>query len=222
MTGTANVAVLVSGRGRNLQALIEAAELGKLGPCRLSVISNRRSAPALQRARNAGLETHVIAHRDYASREAFDEALQTLIDRLRPDLIVLAGFMRVLGAGLVTRYAGRMINVHPSLLPKYPGLDTHQRALDAGDTEHGASVHFVTPSLDGGPVIIQGGVSVDPQDTADRLAERVMDTVETRILPQAAAWILRGQVALVGDVVWFGNTPLASPLALTDLTEDFR
>ena len=214
------IVVLVSGRGRNLQALIDARHAGRFGRCDMTVLSNRPDAQALTRANQAGLKTRVIAHRAFPDRAAFDAALMATLEGLQPDLVVLAGFMRILGPELVTRFLGRMINVHPSLLPRHPGLDTHQRAIDAGDREHGASVHFVTPELDGGPVIIQGRVSVQAQDTSETLAARVMTKVETRILPQAVAWILDGQVRLGTDGIAFNGQALAAPLQLDSLSEN--
>lgn len=222
MASTQHVVVMVSGRGRNLQALIDARAQGKLGPCRMTVISNRASAQALERARQAGLPTEVISHRAFDSREAFDTELARRIDALNPDLLVLAGFMRVLGEAFVSRFHGRMINIHPSLLPRHKGLNTHQRALEAGDREHGASVHFVTAALDGGAVIIQGRVSVEPQDTPEQLSDRVMSAVEVRILPQAVSWLLGKEIRLVDEAVVFCDKPLDSPLTLAHLTEPFR
>lgn len=219
----ARIAVLVSGRGRNLEALIQACGDGRIRGEIVGVLSNRPDAQALARAQVAGIHTKVIPHVDFPDREAFDAALGDALEALRPDIVVLAGFMRVLGSSFVRRQAGRMINIHPSLLPRYPGLHTHRRALDAGDREHGATVHFVTDELDGGAAVIQGRVSVQPQDTPDLLADRVMTDVESRILPQTVAWMADRQLRLRGD----GRPELRGrllevPLQLGDLDEAFR
>jgi len=214
--------VLISGQGRNLQALMDACAAGRI-PARIAlVISNRADAGGLERARRAGLPVAVIAHGGYASREAFDAALMAEIERHHPDIVVLAGFMRVLTAGFVRHYAGRLLNIHPSLLPRHPGLNTHQRVIDAGDQRHGATVHFVTEALDGGPAIIQGEFSVLPQDTISSLAERVMNEVELKIYPQAVAWLARGLMNLDGDRVSFRGRPLSAPLQFHDLEAEFR
>lgn len=218
----ARIAVLVSGQGRNLQALIDACAAGRIHGRIVGVISNRVDAPALQRAARAALPCFTVLHAAYADRAAFDAALQVQLEALQPDIVVLAGFMRVLGDAFVQRFEQRLINVHPSLLPKYPGLHTHQRALDAGDVEHGATVHFVSTELDGGAAIIQGGVRVEAQDTAQSLAERVMQEVEIRILPQAVAWMARGVLKQVqGGVELFGRVR-SQACTLEDLEDAFR
>ncbi|HEY0975069.1 MAG TPA: phosphoribosylglycinamide formyltransferase [Solimonas sp.] len=221
MPEPAAVVVLISGQGRNLQALIDGIAAGRV-PARIAaVISNRADAPGLARAQRAGIATAVLSHRDYASREAYDAALAAAIDAHAPDLVLLAGFMRILTPGFTQAYAGRLINIHPSLLPRHPGLDTHRRALEAGDVEHGATVHFVTEALDGGPPIIQGGFTVLPQDDAQSLAVRVMEQVEQRIYPQAVAWLARRELLLDGDGVRFRGLRLPAPLGLGDLEEGF-
>jgi len=149
----------------------------------------------------------VLSHRAYASREEYDVALQQLIDGYQPDLVVLAGFMRILTDGFVRHYQGRMINIHPSLLPRHKGLNTHTRALEAGDTEHGCSVHYVTPELDGGPVILQASVPVEASDTPESLAQKVHEQ-EHRIYPRVIEWIARGRVGLKEDTVLFDNQPI--------------
>ena len=190
------VLVLISGSGSNLQALIDAQAHA---PYRIvAVVSNVADAYGLERARRAGIPAEVLSHRDFADRAAYDQALMQLIDRYEPGLVVLAGFMRILTPGFVARYAGRMMNIHPSLLPKYRGLHTHQRALDGGETEHGASVHFVTDELDGGPLIIQARVPVMPGDDAETLAARVL-TREHRIYPLAVRWFAEGRLSLGED-----------------------
>ena len=171
---TARLVALVSGRGSNMLAIADACEDGRLPASVVRVISNVADAPALAAASRRGIDTVVLPHRRFAHREDFDQALGDAIDAGRPDWVVLAGFMRVLGAPLVERFAGRMLNIHPSLLPRHPGLDTHAQALAAGDLEHGASVHLVTAELDAGPVIARARVPVLPDDDADTLAERVL------------------------------------------------
>lgn len=188
------VVVLISGSGSNLQALIDAQCTDS--PYRIAaVISNVDGAFGLERARRAGIPAEVLSHRKFPDRGAFDQALAALIDRFEPGLVVLAGFMRILTAQFVSRYAGRMMNIHPSLLPRFRGLHTHQRALDAGETEHGASVHFVTEELDGGPVIVQARVPVLRGDDADTLAARVL-TQEHRIYPAAVGLFAEGRLRL--------------------------
>ncbi|CAA0124033.1 Phosphoribosylglycinamide formyltransferase [Halioglobus japonicus] len=189
------LAVLISGRGTNLQAFIDACDNGTL-PARISlVISNNPDAAGLQRAEVAGITAKCINHRDFTSREAFDEALVQELRAHAVDLVILAGFMRILTPVLIEPFLGRLLNIHPSLLPRYPGLNTHQRALDAGDTEAGATVHFVTQELDGGPPIIQARVPIQPGDTADSLAERVA-IQEHMIYPIAARWFVEGRLRL--------------------------
>ncbi len=194
MTGLPTV-ILISGRGTNLQSIIDEVHAGRLPLDIRAVISNNPDAEGLARARTANLPTEVISHRAYADRAAFDDALRQAIDRHAPRLVVLAGFMRILGRAFIDHYAGRLINIHPSLLPKYPGLDTHARALAAGEREHGASVHFVTPEVDGGPVIVQAVVPVRPVDTAETLAERVLEE-EHRIYPLALRWFAEGRLSI--------------------------
>ena len=189
-----SIVILISGRGSNLQALLEA----KL-PCRIAaVISNRADAGGLKIAQAHGIPTAVIEHRNYADRESFDTALAGLIDTFHPDFVVLAGFMRILTAGFVTRYHGRLVNIHPSLLPAYGGLNTHARALQDGVRIHGCTVHFVTPDLDHGPIIIQAAVPVLCHDTEQTLAERVLRE-EHRIYPQAIRWLCTDQIELRDD-----------------------
>jgi phosphoribosylglycinamide formyltransferase-1 len=187
--------VLLSGSGSNLQALIDSSQ-GADSPLRVgAVISNRADAYGLERAKAAGIDTAVLEHTGFAGREAFDAALMALIDGFNPDLVVLAGFMRILSGGFVRHYQGRLLNIHPSLLPKYKGLHTHQRALEAGDTEHGCSVHFVTEELDGGPLVVQAVVPVDAADTAQTLAQRV-HLQEHQIYPLAVRWFAEGRLRL--------------------------
>lgn len=195
MTSTCNVVVLLSGTGSNLQALIDNVRTGE-NPARIAaVISNRADAYGLQRARDAGIETRALDHKAFEGREAFDAALIELIDAFNPQLVVLAGFMRILSADFVRHYQGRLLNIHPSLLPRYKGLHTHQRALEAGDREHGCSVHFVTEELDGGPLVVQAVVTVESDDSAHSLAQRV-HTQEHRIYPLAVRWFAEGRLVL--------------------------
>lgn len=189
-----NIVILISGRGSNMEAMFEA----KL-PCRISaVISNKADARGLESARARGIPTAVVAHAAHASRELFDAALAAEVDRHQPDLIVLAGFMRILGDAFVRRYHGRMMNIHPSLLPAFPGLHTHKRAIEAGCRIHGCTVHFVTPMLDNGPVIIQAAVPVHADDSEDTLAARVL-AQEHIAYPQAVRWFLEGRLSLGAD-----------------------
>ena len=198
--------VLISGSGSNLQAIIDAAANGLPVEIR-AVISNRPGVFGLQRAEQAGIPTEVLDHKDYPQREAYDHALKSLIDTYQPELVILAGFMRILTPEFVRHYAGRMFNIHPSLLPKFRGLHTHQRALDAGERMHGASVHFVTEELDGGPLIVQAQVKVEADDDAERLAARVLQR-EHQIYPLAIRWFATGRLVLdqQGNVCLDGQT----------------
>jgi len=189
-----SIVILISGRGSNMQALLEANL-----PCRVAaVISNRADALGLAIAKQHGVPTQVVSHRDYPDRESFDTALAAAIDRYQPDLVVLAGFMRILTSKFVARYQGRLINIHPSLLPAYGGLDTHERALNDGVKIHGCTVHFVTSDLDHGPIIIQAAVPVLVDDTPETLAARVLRE-EHRIYPQAVRWFCNGLLKLDAD-----------------------
>jgi phosphoribosylglycinamide formyltransferase-1 len=188
------IVVLISGSGSNLQAIIDAVQAGLPAEIR-AVISNKAAAYGLERARLAGIPTHVLNHKDYADRESYDAALAQVIDDSKAELVVLAGFMRILSAGFVRRYEGRMLNIHPSLLPRHRGLDTHARALAAGDEEHGATVHFVSPELDAGPIILQARVPVETDDSPESLAARVLRE-EHRIYPQAIRWFAEGRLRL--------------------------
>lgn len=193
---TCRIVVLISGSGSNLQSLIDAGQRGQLGDASVvAVLSNKPGAYGLERAQQAGIATDCVEHQRFDSREAFDGALRDAIDQHQPDLVILAGFMRILTPDFVRHYRGRLLNIHPSLLPKYPGLHTHQRALDAGDAEAGATVHFVTEELDGGPPIIQAKVPTLPDDSAETLAARVLSK-EHRIYPLAARWFAEGRLQL--------------------------
>jgi phosphoribosylglycinamide formyltransferase-1 len=216
-TGPLPVVVLISGSGSNLQALIDGALAGFLPIVIRAVISNQADALGLERARRAGIEARVLSHRDYADRAAYDMALMALIDGFQPGLVVLAGFMRILTDGFVAHYQGRMLNIHPSLLPRFRGLHTHERALEAGDREHGATVHFVTEELDGGPAVLQARVPVEAGDDATSLAARVL-MKEHRILPQVVRWFAQGRLRLGTDgLPRLDGETLLQPLRLDKL-----
>jgi len=210
-----NIVILISGRGSNMEALIAARDAGNLPVNIAAVISNRADAKGLETATRAGISTHSIDHKAFSGREAFDAALAQHIDSFAPDLVVLAGFMRILSEGFVRHYEGRLINIHPSLLPSFPGLHTHQRALDEGVRIHGCTVHFVTPALDHGPVIIQAAVPVLDSDDEATLAARVL-AKEHQVYPQAVRWFAEdrlclenGRVRLAADLL--DTTALVSP-----------
>ncbi len=189
------IVVLISGSGSNLQTLIDVCRAGRLNAEIVAVISNKPDALGLQRAAEAGIAQHCLLTSEYDGRLAFDHALQQQIDQYQPDLVVLAGYMRILSAPFVSHYLGRLLNIHPSLLPKYPGLHTHRKALEQGDQQHGASVHFVTEQLDGGPVILQGVVPVYQDDSEQSLAARVL-TIEHQLYPQVVRWWVDGRLQL--------------------------
>jgi phosphoribosylglycinamide formyltransferase 1 len=189
------IVILISGRGSNMEAIVRACA-AEAWPARVAaVIANRADAAGLHFAAEHGITTGVVEHRGFAKREAFDDALAAAIDRHAPDLVVLAGFMRILGDRFVQRYEGRLLNIHPSLLPAFPGLHTHRRALEAGCKLAGATVHFVTPQLDHGPIVIQSAVPVQPADDEASLAARVLAT-EHRIYPLAVRWFVQGRLVV--------------------------
>ncbi|MCA1854541.1 phosphoribosylglycinamide formyltransferase [Massilia oculi] len=190
-----NIVILISGRGSNMEAVVRALEAERWPARVAAVISNKPEAKGLDFARSHGIPTAVVANKDYATRAEFDAALQETIDRYAPDLVVLAGFMRILTAPFVEHYAGRMLNIHPSLLPLFPGLGTHQQALDAGEREHGATVHFVTAELDHGPVVAQARVPVLADDTEDSLAARVL-VEEHRLYPYAVRLFVQDRLRI--------------------------
>lgn len=198
---TKKMVVLLSGSGSNLQAIIDKVHCTELHNQRIeivAVLSNRADAYGLQRAEDAGIPSQVIVSKGITAREQYDTLLSTAIDQYQPDLIVMAGFMRILSAPFINKYQGKMLNVHPSLLPKYQGLNTHQRAIDAGDSEHGASVHFVTEALDSGATVLQAKVPVFNQDNAQDLAERIL-TQEHLIYPLAVQWFLSGRLSMINN-----------------------
>jgi phosphoribosylglycinamide formyltransferase-1 len=205
-----SVVVLISGRGSNLQAILEA------GIPVSAVISNRADARGLMLAERHGVPARVLPHRDFASREAFDAALAAAIDGFAPRLVALAGFMRVLTPAFVARYEARLVNIHPSLLPAFPGLDTHRRALDAGVKLHGCTVHFVTPQLDNGPIIVQAAVPVRAGDTEEALAARVLEQ-EHVVYPRAIRWFLEGRLQRQGErVTLAGERETSAALRVPD------
>ncbi|QSX35796.1 phosphoribosylglycinamide formyltransferase [Shewanella sedimentimangrovi] len=204
MAASCRVVVLISGNGSNLQAIIDACQ-DKQHAEVVAVISNKPEAYGLIRAHHAQIDTSCVIAQKGEKRADYDERLAAIIDSYQPDLIVLAGFMRILSDGFVQRYLGRMLNIHPSLLPKFTGLDTHQRAIEAGETEHGASVHFVIPELDAGPVILQAKVPVYEDDTPELLAERVHEQ-EHAIYPLVVKWFANGRLAMKDGQAWLdGN-----------------
>jgi phosphoribosylglycinamide formyltransferase-1 len=211
LTRKISAAIFVSGGGTNLQAFIDEVRAGRLALDLAVVVSNNPNAGALERARQAGIPEECVPNSDYAERAHFDEALASTVDRYRPDLLILAGFMRVLTKAFVKRYEGRILNIHPSLLPKFPGLNTHQRVIDEGNRVHGSTVHFVTEALDAGPPIMQGRVPVLPKDTAHTLAKRVQ-AIEHKIYPATAALFAAGRIAYKNGEAWLDGQPLRDPL----------
>lgn len=189
------IVILISGRGSNMEAILRVAAAEQWPAQIAAVISNKPDAAGLDTARTAGIPAVVVNHKEFAGREAFDDALAATIDTYAPDLVVLAGFMRILTPGFVSRYFGRLINIHPSLLPSFPGLHTHQQALDAGVKFHGATVHFVTAELDHGPIIAQAAVPVLDSDDEDTLSSRVLEQ-EHKIYPQAVRDLIEGRLVL--------------------------
>ena len=194
------IVILISGRGSNMQAIVEAANQDTI-PVKVSaVISNDPNAAGLEYAREKGIKTYALDHRQFDSRDAFDLELMNTIDQCKPDLVVLAGFMRILGKEFVNHYAGRLMNIHPALLPAFPGLNTHERAIEAGVSQHGATVHFVTHDVDVGPIIIQAAVAIENKDTPEQLAARVLKE-EHRIYPQAIGWFAENRLSIVDGKV---------------------
>ncbi|MEJ2212980.1 MAG: phosphoribosylglycinamide formyltransferase [Gammaproteobacteria bacterium] len=206
--------VLVSGSGSNLQAIIDATSNPDYPAEIVAVISNIEGVKGLERAKKASIPTAVLDHKNFPDRESYDFALHELIDSYHPEIIVLAGFMRILTDEFVNTYLGKMLNIHPSLLPKYKGLNTHQKAIDAGDERHGATVHFVTPDLDSGPLIIQAEVPVLANDTSESLAARVLEK-EHQIYPLAIEWLASGRISMTDDgSVLMDNQKLQKPYLL--------
>jgi phosphoribosylglycinamide formyltransferase-1 len=212
------VAVLISGSGTNLQAIIDAQQSGELNIDIVAVLSDRPDAYGLTRAIDAGLHALAINYRSFASREDYDAELRNALDHVRPDLIVLAGYMRILPDETVNEWAGRMLNVHPSLLPAYPGLDTYKRALDAGESHHGTTVHLVIPELDAGPPILQYRVAVRTHDTEDTLRDRVQQG-EYVIYPQVIGWIADGRLQFEKGWPVLDGKPLERPVVMDEVVE---
>ncbi|CAN5232794.1 phosphoribosylglycinamide formyltransferase [soil metagenome] len=206
---TTSMIILISGNGSNLQAIIDAIAAGKITAKIAAVISNRSNAFGLVRAQNAGIPTHVLESKNFANRSAFDAALQQLIDSYQPDLVILAGFMHILASELVQTYNGRMLNIHPSLLPKYRGLHTHIQALQAKDAEHGTTVHFVTEELDGGPIIAQASLTIKDDDTVESLQTRLQQ-LEHQLYPAVIQWFVSGRLLLQADGVWLDGERVAA------------
>ena len=201
--------VLISGGGSNLQAFIDLCASGDLNATVVAVISNKPDAGGLDRAAAKNIPNLIIDHRNFENREAFDQALSEMIDSFAPDLIILAGFMRILTSEFVNHFDGKLINIHPSLLPAYPGLHTHRRAIEAGDKEAGATVHFVTSELDGGPAIIQARVPIDKSDNEQTLAAKVLQ-FEHKIFPEAVRWFCEDRLCMQEDIALLDNLPLPS------------
>ncbi len=214
MSQGCKTAILISGSGTNLQAFIDAVKGGDLDLDIAVVFSNNPDAYGLTRAEQASIPTACIQHRDYPDRETFDQAVIAELDRYEPELLILAGFMRILSRAFVARYRGKILNIHPALLPLYPGLNTHQRVLDAGDEWHGSTVHFVTEQLDAGPRILQGRIEVIPGESAEELAARVQ-AVEHQIYPLAASWVGSGKVTFKNGQSWADGKIADEPVVQT-------
>lgn len=205
-----NIVVLISGNGSNLQAIIDSAQSGAINGRISAVISNRPDAFGLERAKNAGISAHTIDHTQFANRIDFEQALIQAIDQYQPDLLVLAGFMRILSSEFVQHYLGKMLNIHPSLLPKYPGLNTHKRVLENGDKEHGTSVHFVTAELDGGPIIAQRSFHVSADDTEESLQQKIQQQ-EHSLYPEVVGWFCNGRLQYKDGQAWLDQQPISIP-----------
>ncbi len=203
------IVVLISGSGSNLQAIMDAIDAGQINGRIAAVLSNKADAYGLERAQKANIPALILKHTEFDDRESFDQAMIEKIDHYQPDLIILAGFMRILTAEFVRHYQGRMLNIHPSLLPKYKGLHTHKRAIEAGDLYHGCTVHFVTEELDGGPLAVQGKVSIDMDDNEDSLQQKV-HAVEHKIYPLAVEWICSDKLKWTPKGILIDNQPLPS------------
>ena len=214
MAKPCKTAILISGSGTNLQAFIDAVDSGQLDLDLTVVFSNNPEAFGLQRAEKAGITTSCIQHSDYPDRASFDQAVIAELDRFEPDLLILAGFMRILSKAFVAHYAGKILNIHPALLPLYRGLNTHQRVLDAGDEWHGSTVHFVTEDLDAGPRILQGRLAVIPGETAEELQKRVQ-AVEHLIYPQAASLVGSGKIRFQDGQTWVDGNIAEEPVVQT-------
>ncbi len=210
------LATLISGSGRNLEAILQACAEGRIAATPSLVLCNRPGAHGLERARRFGVATQVVDHQDFSDRASFDQALGDALEQSAPDIVALAGFMRILTPGFIRRFQGRMFNIHPSLLPKYRGLHTHRRALENGDTWHGASVHYVSEELDAGAVVKQGRIRVTATDNENTLADRILQEVELKLYPEVLSWAAAGRLQLHTEqgkgAVILDGTPLNSPL----------
>ena len=209
-TPSLDIVVLISGSGSNLQAIIDAVDTGKLHANIKAVISNRPNVKGLERAQSAGIPAITLDHTQFASREAFDQQLILEIEQYQPELIILAGFMRILTDEFVNHFKGRMLNIHPSLLPEFRGLNTHQRALEAGVKQHGVSVHYVSNELDGGPLVLQAVIDVNALDTAESLQQRIHQQ-EHIIYPMAIEWVAQHRLEVIEQQVYLDKQPLESP-----------
>ena len=212
----AKAVVLISGSGSNLQAFIDQIQSDNLALEIALVISNKSDAYGLERAHKANIPTKVINHKDYQSRLAFDQALMSAIDIIAPEIVILAGFMRILTPEFVTNYTNRLINIHPSLLPKYPGTNTHQRVLDANDQWHGASIHFVVPEVDAGPIILQGRLAVASEDTQSSLQQRIQ-RIEHQIYPLAVQWFIEKRLTINNNKVLLDDETSSEQLQTFEL-----
>lgn len=213
MPTKARAVVLISGRGSNMQSLHRASQNGLCAIDIVSIISNRPKAAGLEYAQTHNIPTSCVDHTQFETRDAFDQSLIKAIDAFKPDIVILAGFMRILTADFTEHFSGKLLNIHPSLLPKYRGTQTHQRAIDAGDSEHGASVHFVTAELDGGPVIAQAIVPIKPEDHADSLAGRVLEQ-EHQLYYRAVDWVARGLIRCENNLILIGEQTLLDPVKI--------
>ena len=207
VAGSLNLVILISGSGSNLQAIIDAIESGTLDASISAVISNVANVKGLERAQKHNIPAVCLPHTEFSSRQEFDTALQNAIDTYKPDLVILAGFMRILGKDISRRFKGRMLNIHPSLLPKYPGLHTHQKVLDAGDKEHGTTIHFVTEELDGGPIVYQRSFPIENTDTSETLFDKVQ-TIEHQMYPLVIQWIAEGRLVYQISGPSFDGNPI--------------
>lgn len=211
MTNPVKLVVIISGNGSNLQSIIDAIERGQLNARIGAVISNNPDAFGLSRAKKHGIEQQVVDHRQFDSREAFDRSLLETVNRYTPDFIVLAGFMRILGSAFIQAYESKILNIHPSILPDYKGLNTHQRAIDNKETEHGVSIHLVTEGLDDGPVLLRGRYSIDAHDSAEDL-QRKGHSMEHQMYPRLIQWLCDGELKITAGEITFRQNLLSQPI----------
>ena len=211
MSNPLSLVVLISGNGSNLQSIIDAIEEGSLKAEISAVVSNNAEAYGLTRASNHGIANFIVDHRDFSSREAFDTELERILRSLNPDFILLAGFMRILGSTVIQAFADKILNIHPSLLPAYKGLNTYKRALDAGEVEHGVSIHLVTAELDDGPVIVQAAYTIAGGDRIEDLQQKGLQ-LEHRMYPQLLRWLSEGKIEISAGQILYEQTPLSKPV----------